>query len=270
MTVGALAMVAVPLIIFALYSLWRVEGFQIVHRYGFGNYRQALGGFFVRSLATSLVIGVSTAVASCLVAFGLAWAVRFRLTRSRNLVLLTVVAASTGSYVARIYSWRSILGDAGLINRGLEWLGVIHEPLAFLIFNRGAVIVALTNLFVPYAFLPIYVNLLSIDPDVLAAGRVLGAGPLTNFRRVVLPMASVGLVVSFMYVLIFATGDFAIPLFLGGPTGVPASRAIESQFSDSFNWPLGAAMSFMYMAALGLVAGALALYAARRSRRLAS
>lgn len=262
-------LVAAPAVIFLLYSFWRVEAFRIVHKFGFGNYHTAVSGFYLRTILNSLVIGIAVATISCLMAFALAWAVRFRLRRGRTVVLLAIVAASAGSYLARIYSWRSILGSTGVINSMLERLGVTNHPLDWLIFNRFAVIVALTNLYVPYAFLPIYVNLLNIDPEIVEAGRILGAGPMRNMRRVVLPLASVGLIISFLYVLIFATGDFAIPTFLGGPTGLPAAQVIQNQFSSNFNWPLGAAMSFVYMAVLGAIAAALLAVAARKSSRLA-
>jgi spermidine/putrescine transport system permease protein len=149
-------------------------------------------------------------------------------------------------------------------------IGVIDDPLSFLIFNRFAVVLALTNIFLPFAFLPIYGNLLAIRPEVLEAGRVLGAGPITNFRRVIFPLASTGLLISFIYVFIFATGDFATPAFLGGPGGVVAARLIADQFGAVFNWPLGAALSFVYMLVLGLIAGVLALVVTRRARRIAS
>ena len=264
------ALFAAPAVIFLLYSFWRVEAFRIVHHYGLANYHVALGGFYLHSVLNSLIIGVVVATLSCVLAFALAWAVRFRVSRGRNIILLAIVAASAGSYLARIYAWRSILGATGVINSALGTFGLTNHPVGWLIFDRFAVIIALTNLYVPYAFLPIYVNLLNVDPEVVQAGRVLGAGPLTNLRRVILPIAATGLVTSFLYVLIFATGDFAIPTFLGGPTGVPAAQVIQNQFSTNFNWPLGAAMSFVYMAVLGTIAAGLLIVSGRKSRRLAS
>jgi spermidine/putrescine transport system permease protein len=263
------ALFAAPAVVFLVYSFWRVEAFRIVHVFNLDNYRHALGGFYLRTVLNSLIIGFSVAAISCAISFALAWAIRFRFTRRRNLILLAVVAASAGSYLARIYSWRSILGSTGAINSVLTSVGFTAHPISWLIFDRFAVIVALTNLYVPYAFLPIYVNLLNVDPEVVEAGRVLGAGPVTNVRRVILPLASIGVIISFVYVLIFATGDFAIPIFLGGPGHLPAAEVIQDQFGSSFNWPLGAAMSFVYMAVLGMITVALLAVAQRQSRRLA-
>jgi spermidine/putrescine transport system permease protein len=258
-----------PAVVFLVYSFWGVDAFRIVHTFNLDNYRTALGGFYLRTVLNSLIIGFSVASISCAIAFSLAWAVRFRFGRRGNLILLAIVAASAGSYLARIYSWRTILGSTGAVNSILTSIGITSHPVSWLIFDRFAVIVALINLYVPYAFLPIYVNLLNLDAEVVEAGRVLGAGPFTNARRVILPLASVGIITSFIYVLIFATGDFAIPIFLGGPAQLPAAQVIQDQFGSSFNWPLGAAMSFVYMAVLGAITVALLALARRQSRRLA-
>lgn len=269
MTVWLAALVAAPLGILVVYSFWRVTAFQIVHVYSFVNYGASFSHVFLRALENSLVIGLSTASITCAISFALAWAVRFRVQRGRNLLLLAIVAASAGSYLARIYAWRGILGAQGAINSLLTAAHLTHAPLGFLIFNRGAVVIALVNLFVPYAFLPIYANLLAVEPETLEAGRVLGAGPIRNLLYVALPLTSVGLASSFVYVLIFATGDFAIPTFLGGPTGLPAAQVIQSQFGEVFNWPLGAAMAIVYLLVLGGISALVAVYAGRRSRRLA-
>jgi spermidine/putrescine transport system permease protein len=271
LTLLLLALVGVPAAVFLLYSFWQVESFSIVHDFTTENYRLVFADASYRPIfVNSLTVGALTAIACCLFGFALAWAVRFHAGRARNVLVVAIVVASVGSYLARLYAWRSILGAEGVVNYTLDKLGVIDDPLGFLIFNRFAVIVTLTNVFLPFAFLPIYANLLSIRPEVLEAGRVLGAGPIANFRRVILPLSLTGLTISFAYVLIFATGDFAASAFLGGPTGVVTARVIADQFGIAFNWPLGAALAFVYVFALAAIVGALAVYAARRAKRIGS
>jgi spermidine/putrescine transport system permease protein len=269
MTALLVAFVAVPLGIFVAYSFWRVDAFQIVHEWNTSNYTEVFTDpLYRKSLWNALLIGTVTAVICCTLAFGLAWAVRFHLSRWRDTIVLVIVISSISSYLARLYAWRSILGSKGVVNYSLDKAGLIDEPLEFLIFSRFAMIVALVHIFLPFAFLPIYANLLETRPEVLQAGRVLGAGPLQNFRRVAFPLASTGIAVSFAYVLIFATGDYAVPAFLGGPQGVVAANVIAEQFGTVFNWPLGAALSFVYMLFLGVVLGAVTLLVTRRARRL--
>lgn len=269
LTLWLAASIAVPAIILFVYSFFRVEGFKLVFEISLTNYRVIAGEeLYRRALGGSLLVGLTTAGITSVVAFALAWAIRFHVERGRDLLVLIIVVSSIGSYLARLYSWRSILGADGVVNYALESLGLIEEPLGFLIFNRFAVVITLTNVFLPFAFLPVYVNLLGVRPDVLEAGRVLGAGPVANFLRVGLPLGSTGLVISFIYVFIFATADFAAPKFLGGPTGVVFASLIADMFGISFNWPLGAALSFVYIAVLGLVVGVMAWYVARMTRRI--
>lgn len=266
-----LAFFVVPLLVMALHSVWHVESFQIIRGFTLENYLQALTEpVYRQALTGSFIVGVSTAAVCVAIALPLAWAVRFHTSKYRDLLLLLIVVASVGSYLARIYSWRSILGSSGVINYFLVSLGVTDAPLDFLIFNRFAVVIALVNLFLPFAFLPIYASLLSVEPAVLEASRVLGAGPIKSFWKVGLPLSSTGLVISFIYVLIFATADFAAPAFLGGPEGIVTSQVIAQQFGVAFNWPLGAALAVLYMVILGAIVGLLATLVMRRTRRMRS
>jgi spermidine/putrescine transport system permease protein len=261
--------IAFPAAILLVYSFFHVDGFKLVYELSLRNYEAIVHEeLFRRALAGSLLVGLTTAAVTSVIAFALAWALRFHFDRGRDLLVLAIVVSSIGSYLARLYSWRSILGADGAINYLLQSAHLIDEPLSFLIFNRFAVVVTLVNVFLPFAFLPVYVNLLGVRPDVLQAGRVLGAGPVVNFLRVGLPLGATGLAISFIYVFIFATADFAAPKFLGGPTGIVFASLIADMFGIAFNWPLGAALSFVYIGVLGLIVGLLAWYVARKTRRI--
>jgi spermidine/putrescine transport system permease protein len=269
LTALLVALVAVPLGIFVAYSFWHVDAFQIVHDLTTANYSDVFtDALYRRSLWNAFLIGFLTSTICCGLAFALAWAVRFHLTRWRDTIVLVIVISSVSSYLARLYAWRSILGSDGVVNYSLERVGLIDHPLGFLMFNRFAMILALVHIFLPFAFLPIYANLLETRTEVLEAGRVLGASPLQNLRRVAFPLASTGFAVSFGYVLIFATGDYAVAAFLGGPQGVVAARVIADQFGAVFNWPLGAALSFVYMIFLAALLGALSWLVTRSARRV--
>lgn len=258
-----------PLAGLVLYSFWRVQAFQIVREVSFENYRRVFATpVNRRALVDSLIIGITTGAVTVGLALPLAWAIRFHAHKHRNRLVGLILVASMGSYLARIYSWRSILGSEGLINWILVRTGILGSPIEALIFNRFSVIIALVHLFLPFAFLPIYASLLSVSPSVLEAGRVLGAGPTRTFIRIGFPMASPGLVISFIYVLIFATGDFAAPAFLGGAEGLVAAQVIVVQFSGVYNWPLGAAMAVVYMVLLALISAVLGTYAIRRTRQM--
>lgn len=266
---GALFL-ALPSLMFFAYSFWRIELFAIVPDWGLQNYAEILGsghGYW-HIIVNSLWVGLTTAALTCVLAFLLAWAVRFHFPRHANVIVLAIVVSSVGSYLARLFSWRSILGGNGLIAYFTSSLGLGTGLGEALIFNRGTIILVLTNLFLPFAFLPIYANLLTVEREVLEASRMLGAGPLRTFVRVALPLSAAGLTTSLIYVFVFASGDFAVAAFLGGPQGTVVARAIGDLFITTLNWPLGAALTIVYVVVLAAFVGPLAWFAARTARRI--
>ena len=91
------------------------------------------------------------------------------------------------SYLVRIIAWRTILGNKGVINSALTALGLIQEPLSFLLYNRFAIAVTLTYICIPFVFIPVYTALEKIPRNILEASSDLGAGELRTFLNVVLP-----------------------------------------------------------------------------------
>ena len=104
------------------------------------------------------------------------------------LVLFLITATLFASYLVRIYAWRTILGENGLLNSGLERLGLIDEPLGFLLYSRFAVTVALVHIFLPYVVLVLFAGFRPIAPGLLEAAQDLGANALTRWRKVILPL----------------------------------------------------------------------------------
>ena len=128
------------------------------------------------------------------------------------------------------------------------FLGIIDEPVGFLIYSQGAVVITLAYFLLPFAVLPIYGNMRSIPDDLIHAARDLGAGPIQAARDVVLPQCERGINVAFLFSFLIAAGDYVTPRFVGGGASM-MGHFIETQFSFAFNWPMGSAMSFTLLAA---------------------
>src|SRR5262249_56813856 len=92
------------------------------------------------------------------------------------------------SVLVRTYAWIVVLGNAGIVNRTLQWLGLTEAPVAFL-YNQLGVTIGTTNILLPFLVLPLYAAMLRIDPRLLPAAASLGASRWTVFRRAVLPPA---------------------------------------------------------------------------------
>jgi spermidine/putrescine transport system permease protein len=152
-----------------------------------------------------------------------------------------------GGYLVRIYAWRSILGEQGLINSFLGSIGLIHKPLGFLIFSQAAVVVGLVNLLLPFAALPLFSAMQNVPKEILEAARDLGGGRLVVFRTIMLPLTATGVRIAFAFAFVLASGDYVTPQLLGGPSGLMIGNAISDQFSTEFNWPLGCALAIVML-----------------------
>jgi spermidine/putrescine transport system permease protein len=198
---------------------------------------------------------LSAAAITTVLAYAFAHAIRFQLRRYQDFLLFLVLVALFSGYLVRIYAWRTLLGNEGIVNEGLRRAGVIDEPLSFLLYSRPAAIVVLVNFLVPLAVLPIYGSLQNVGDDEVEAARDLGAGAFGAFRRVTLPLAWSGVFVAFSVSFIIAAGDYVTPQLVGGTSGAMIGRAIADKFGVTFAWPLGAALAFLTLAfVLALVA----------------
>ena len=227
---------------------------QIVSQLTVRNYARIFADpiylpIFVRSCGIALgaaliTVGLGYPVALLLVSLPERW--------KRGMTLVFVIPLVM-SYIIKIYAIRAILGSNGFLNRILIFLGIIDQPLTFLIFNLEAVMLALAVILLPFTMLPILVALDKIPRGLLEASADLGATSLQAFRRVVLPLSLQGTLVGASFTFVLALGDFVTPQMVGGMSGFTFGRIIYSQFGFAFNWPFGAALSVLLMVAVLVV-----------------
>jgi spermidine/putrescine transport system permease protein len=253
-----------PVTVFFIYSFWTVEGYDLAPAWTLANYRDALADpiyqtLFLQTLATAVMAAVVTTI----IAYAFAHAIRFHLRRYQEPLLFLVVVALFSGYLVRIYAWRTILGDQGVINTVLLTLGIVTEPLSFLLFSRTATTIALVNFLVPLAVLPMYAALQNVRDEEIEAARDLGAGAAGAFWRVTLPLAWSGVFAAFALTFIIAAGDYVTPQLVGGTSGGMVGRSIASTFGTAFNWPLGAALSFLTLMFVLVILGVLRVVSGR-------
>jgi ABC-type spermidine/putrescine transport system permease subunit I len=255
-----LACLALPVAVFFVYGFWTSDLFGIHKTWTLEQYRTALSGFYLSVLLKTLATALAVAASVVVIAYSAAYVVTFRLRRAQNLFVLLIVASALTSYLVRIYSWKTVLGPQGLVSSGLERIGVVDEPIHFLLYNRFSVTIALAQILIPFAFLPIYAAMQAVDRDLLNAGRDLGASPGQTFTRVLWPLTSHGVIYGFAFSFIIAGGDYVTPEMLGGKKGIMTGRIISDQFGLTQNFSLASALAFLLLVAfLGvLLVGALA------------
>ncbi len=249
-----------PLGLLVAYSFYTVDQatLEITPAFKFVNYRAAGSGALYRDIILrTVLLGLVVAIAVVALAYCFAYIATFVFPRQRELLLFLMLASIFGGYLVRIYAWRTILGDEGLINTFLIWLGVIREPLHFLLFSRFAVFITLLNFLLPFGVLPLYGALQNVPRDALEAARDLGAGPVAVFRTVLLPLTVTGIRIAFAFAFVLAAGDYVTPELVGGTNGIMIGNVIADQFGVAYNWPLGAALALTTLLAVLLVFGAI-------------
>ncbi|NPA06756.1 MAG: ABC transporter permease, partial [Chloroflexi bacterium] len=167
----------------------------------------------------------------------------------------------------RIFAWKIALGRNGIINSALMSLGLIDEPLQFLLYSKFAVALVLAHEWLPYVVIPLYLALKGIPQEVIDAARSLGANRWDVFWRIIVPLSVPGLFASFVLVYIPMLGEFAVPTLVGGPSGYMLGNVIESQFLSAGNWGLGSAIGFVLLTII-LILVALVLKVAGLERLL--
>jgi len=190
-------------------------------------------------------VGALAGIVSLVIAYPVAYYLAFKAGRHRNLLMLLMIASMFSSYLVRVFAWRTILGTNGLINSALEAIGVIHQPLLFILFSRTAIIIVLTNVFVPMVVLLLTAAMQNIDPGLFENARDLGANGIKVLVRVLLPMTMGTAVAAFCYTYVLSAGDYVTPQLVGGKGGILVGVAISDQYLRLGNGPIGAALSFI-------------------------
>ena len=213
------------------------------------NYTQALDRYSEQFVRSIVFAGLATLLTFA-ISFPLAYTIAFRGGRYKNLLLFLVIAPFFTSFLLRVISWRTILGDDGLLLGPLKSLELLPEDFRLLA-TPLAVVTGIAYNFLPFMTLPIYVSLEKIDRRLLEAGQDLYATPAMTFRKVTFPLALPGIFAGTLLTFIPAMGDYVNAELLGQ---TPATRmignVIQSRFLTNNDYPTAAALSFILMAGI--------------------
>jgi spermidine/putrescine transport system permease protein len=185
----------------------------------------------------SAVIGLSAAMA--LVKATKGW--------FRELFLLLTILPFWTNGLVRIFSWTMVIRQGGILDEAVHAV-LPHAPSVGFLYSFPAMVVGLTHAYLPYMILTCYIALIGIDDNLAEAAKSLGARTPVIFLKITLPLAAPGLLSGAILIFVPVLGCFMEPHILGGRAGVTMGTIIEEQFTQSFNWPLGASLSFTILA----------------------
>ncbi|WP_299988535.1 ABC transporter permease [uncultured Ruegeria sp.] len=213
----------------------------------------------------SIKLGLTVTGISVLVGFPCAYVLAKAIKgKSREALFLLVILPFWSNSLVRIFSWAIVLRGNGVLELGLNAI-LPFEVDVNLMFSTPAIVIGLVHSYLPYVILTSYLALQAIDDNLIDAARSMGANKLTILWRVILPLSLPGLLAGAVLIFVPVVGSFMEPRILGGRVGTYFGTVIEDQFVAVFNWPLGAALSFILLAVV-LVILATASPALRRAQ----
>ena len=240
-----------PLLTLAATSLMSgdfVTGFQFT--WNFGNYTYGLG-LYATQFLRSLEYGASATLIAFLFAYPTAYWIAFHAGPRKSAYLLIVLLPFFVSFVLRTLSWETLMGDEGPLLGPLKSAHILPADFRVLA-TPISVTFGLAYTFFPYMLLPIYASLEKIDKRLVEAAEDLYANSIEVFRRVIFPLSVPGVFAGVLLTGIPATADFVNQTLLGGAGTTMIGLVIDQQFEVSANYPLAAALAFVFM--LGLLA----------------
>lgn len=259
----------IPLLLMVRMSFAVVENFQLQYVWSFESYRALVHdplvlqllqrSFLVAAIVTSLTFAIG---------FPTAWLLARQPPARRNLLLVLLIVPWWSSYIVRIFAWRMGFGEAGIFNSFLQWTGITGEPLDIFAFGWFGVVLAEVNLYLPLMIVPLYMTLERLDPDLMRAALSLGASRTRAVVRVVLPLATPGIITGAIFVFMPVTGEFIVPALVGAPGNFLYGNQIESQFGTAYDWPYGSALAVLLLGLLSTFLVAFLVAAARVTRNL--
>ena len=214
---------------------------------GFGNYAIIFENKAIQNvLGKTLYICAVTTALTLLFGYATAYAMCRMPPREQRWMFFLVILSFWISVLIRTFAWIAVLQPQGLLNDILMSMGIIDRPLR-LVRNDIGVIIGMVHYMLPYAILPLYANMKTIDPTLVPAARALGASPRKAFSTVFLPLSLPGLAGASILVLIFSSGFYITPALLGGGKVVMIAEYISVQMSETLKWGLATSLATVLM-----------------------
>jgi putative spermidine/putrescine transport system permease protein len=260
--------IVLPIVLLFRYSLNQYTPAKVmVDAFTLENYVKFFTDPFYLAVLFRTVRVAALCTAICVVlAFPMAYCLARTRSRFKNLLLMAVILPLFVGNAVRAAGWMVLFGNRGFVNATLMGLGVTRVPLEIM-YTELAVVIGIIAINLPFVVLTLQAVLEGIDRAVEEAALGLGAGPWRAFRHVILPLAMPGVIAGTILSFILAMNAYATPVLLGGPTFQMMGPTVYNQFAGLSNWPFGAALAFVLMAATLLLTVTSSWLAQRGYRR---
>jgi spermidine/putrescine transport system permease protein len=255
------ALILLPNLFLILYSVWTNQFGAVEQQLTLDNYRAAFRSEVFQVLfRRTLLIALVSSLAATAIAYATAYAVVRYFGRYKALAALLILVPLWVSYLMRIFAWKIILGEEGVLAGAARTMGLGPDVSEAFLYSQSSVILTLTYVAIPYAFLSVYTALIRIPNHLLEASADCGASGWATFRQVVWPLSRPGAAVGFGIAFVLTFGDYVTPAMVGGLDGTMLGTLVLQQFGTANNWPMGAAIGVSIVATGLLVLAVLSFF----------
>ncbi|HHP7243464.1 MAG TPA: ABC transporter permease [Elainellaceae cyanobacterium] len=232
-----------PIIMIGIVSFWQFNGYAMVPAFTLDNYIN----IFTSDVSLKTYLNTFKYVAlvwfCCLaIAFPVAYFLSFHIQNSKLQVILFLVCTVPfwTSNIIRMISWIPLLGKEGLVNQLLMGIGIVQQPVEWLLYSDFAIVLGMVHLFNFFMIAPIFNSLMRIDRDLITAAQDMGASGFQVLREIILPLAAPGIAIGSIFVVTLVMGEFVTVRLMGGGQSASVGKLIQTQIG-SLQYPLAAA-----------------------------
>ncbi|RWR07939.1 ABC transporter permease [Paenirhodobacter populi] len=254
-----LAFLVVPIGTIFVVSFWQATEFSIIPAFTLENYEFLLTSpvtykVFWATFQYAAICWAATLLIGFIVAYYLAFHIRSNNTRMVLFLLCTIPFLT--SNIIRMISWIPFLGRNGIANQTLMELGLIDQPLEWLLYSDFAVILAFVHLNTLFMITPIFNSMMRIDRSLIEAARDNGASDWQILWNVIIPLTKPGIMIGTIFVLTLVMGDFITVRFMSGSQSANVGRLISNDIA-LLQYPSASATSMVLLVTVLMIIGAL-------------
>ncbi len=214
---------------------------------GLQNYAELIAGpTYARILFNTFLVATVVTAVTLLLAFPVAWTLAIMPRGWAAVVFSVILLSMWTNLLARTYAWLVLLQRTGVVNKILMATGLVDQPLA-LVNNLTGVTIGMVYIMLPFMILPLQATLRTIDPAILQAASLCGAGRWQAFHRILLPLCLPGILAGSLMVFVMSLGYYVTPALLGGTSNMMLAELIAQLVQSLLRWGLGGAAAFVLL-----------------------
>lgn len=245
---------AIPILIIFKISLSEMQGTSVSNMidwsngwpkltFNFSSYQFIFSdSLYFKTYLSSIKYALLTTLICLMIGYPFAYFMARSPKHLQPTLLMLIMLPFWTSFLLRIYAWKTLLENNGIINNALMSLGLIDAPIAMMN-TPFSLMIGMVYSYLPFMILPLYANLSKLDIRYLEAAADLGTSPFKAFWLITIPLSKAGIIAGSMLVFIPTIGEYVIPELLGGSNALMIGRVLWNEFFSNNDWPMASAVA---------------------------